>query len=95
MCSSRKKFVIGSDEDMSLTLLTFESWMDGQPDNTANMENKVVITSEYDYRYGKWNDVAGTSLQHTLCEHNIKSDQGAGSKLKCSLYCIDYTIFTK
>ena len=53
--------------------------------DTANMENNVIISGEYDYRYGKWNDVAGTSLQHTLCEHNIKSDQGAGSKIKYSL----------
>ena len=29
---------------------------------------------------GRWNDVAGTSLQHTICEHNINSDQGTGSK---------------
>ena len=85
MCWGRKKIVIGSDEDMSLTGLTFENWMSGQPDNTANMENKVVMTGKYDYQYGKWNDVAGTSLQHTICEHNIKSDQGSGSKIKKKL----------
>lgn len=49
MCWWRKKSVIGSDEDMSLTPLTFENWKSGQPDNTANMENRVVMTGKYDY----------------------------------------------
>ena len=49
MCWWRKQSVIGSDEDMSLTPLTFENWKSGQPDNTANMENRVVMTGKYDY----------------------------------------------
>ena len=84
----KKKSVIGSDEDMSLRPLTYEYWMSGQPDNTANMENRVVMTGKYDYRYGQWNDVAGTSLQHTICEHNIQSDEGSGSKIKFDLYSL-------
>ena len=75
------------DQDL-LTPLAFQYWGSGQPDNTANMENYAVIDIErryyggiyyYEGSYGAWNDVAGTSLQHTICEYNIPSVEGSGS----------------
>lgn len=78
--------VYSLDQDF-LRPLAFQYWGSGQPDNTANMENYAVIDIERRYygflgyhdSYGAWNDVAGTSLQHTICEYNIPSVEGSGS----------------
>jgi len=71
ICSG-KTFIIDKGGEKSLVPVPFEWWRYRQPDNTANMEYNVVMTGEPDGGYyGSWNDVAGTSLQHTICEYNI------------------------
>ena len=81
MCPGRRVFSIEPDV---LVPLAFQLWGTRQPDNAAGMENYVVMEIEryhykHGYHYGAWNDVAGTSLQHTICEYNIPFSQGHGS----------------
>ena len=72
---SGKAFQLDFVGDKTLAPLTFEYWSRRQPDNTANMEYNAVLRSDYE---GHWNDVAKTSLQHTVCEYNIGASQGLG-----------------
>ena len=82
MCPGRGRYSINED---FLRPLTFQYWGYRQPDNTAGMENYVVLEIEretayaYGSSYGAWNDVVGTFPQHTICEYNIPFAEGSGS----------------
>lgn len=95
MCPGRGSYSIEEDctidGDCKFTIepLTFQYWGYMQPDNTADMENYVVmeierITNGYGSSYGAWNDVVSTFPQHTICEYNIPFLQGPGSEIE---YC--------
>ena len=71
-----KTYKINADGQKSLERVPFVWWRREQPDNRANMEYNVVMTGS---DQGKWNDVAATSLQHTICEYSIPNVKGAGS----------------
>ena len=80
MCPGRG--VYSADQDF-LRPLEFQYWGYRQPSNTAGMENYVVMEIDRHLArsygtYGAWNDVDGTSLQHTICEYNIPSAKGPG-----------------
>ena len=79
MCPGRG--VYSADQDF-VRPLKFQYWGYRQPSNTAGMENYVAMEIDRHGRgyssYGAWNDVAGTSLQHTICEYNIPSIKGPG-----------------
>ena len=63
----------------------FSFWLDEQPDFKENMESNVVMTlDDSDYSRtddGKWNDVAESTLHHTVCEYTNDYVKGSDCKL--------------